>query len=123
MALEGPQPGAVAVHLEVPPVVDLPGAVEPVARREVVGIRRVLTGRQHHRDPVDCGGLAPQHLSAPVVEPRCLVVQPDGAGAFGDEGAVPEPAELVRREVGGGRPGATGVLVPAEQLAGPVGEE
>ena len=58
-----------------------------------------LAGDQQRADPVDRWFLTSQHPGTPLVEPLGLGAEAGAAGPVGDEGAVPEPAEPVGREV------------------------
>ena len=115
MRRERPEPGAVPVELEVPPllVVGLV-AVEGVAGRQVLGGPDGLAAPrprdQRGRSESARASITPR---APVEEP-CRGLDADPAGAahrVGDERAVAEPAVAVHRVRRRGRVGPAGVLV------------
>src|SRR5439155_2241410 len=95
---EGPQPGAVAVELEVPPFLGCLIPLEGVAAmQKCVGRDRLaLSPRLDLRD--DRVGAVGEDASAPVEETLGTFDPPCSAHRVGDEGAVAEPAVAVDRE-------------------------
>src|SRR5690554_3677046 len=106
-----PEPGAIAVELEVPPVVSAVAAVQREAGRKhlKVGHRVTLSGSLN-----DAGHLVSpgdQDARAPVEEATRRFDSAGGRHPVGDEGAIPEPAiPPVRGERGARRVGARGIL-------------
>jgi hypothetical protein len=113
---ERPQPHAVAVELELPPVFGGVPAVDGVAAREELLGGDLLAERTPRDERLDLRRARQDDGVAPGEERFGARRTPGPAHGIGDERAVPQPAEAVDREARTGEIGPRRALVRLDHL-------
>ena len=122
MGIERPHPRAVAVELEVPPLLARLGAVEGESGGQVIADRDCLAVPRSLDERVDSIAATGNDPGAPVEERLGALDGPSAAHRVGDERTIAQPRVAIHPERRRGRVGPADVLVCRDDLDTPLGE-